>query len=44
MSVAIYAESFDPVTNGHISIIASGLIAFDRLIVAVLINPGKHSF
>lgn len=45
MSVAIYAGSFDPITNGHISIIRSGLVAFEKIIVAVLVNPGKtHLF
>ena len=43
MSVAIYPGSFDPITNGHVSIIRSGLVAFDHLIVAVLRNPKKSS-
>jgi pantetheine-phosphate adenylyltransferase len=43
MSVAIYPGSFDPITNGHVSIIRSGLVAFDRLVVAVLRNPKKSS-
>jgi pantetheine-phosphate adenylyltransferase len=43
MSVAIYPGSFDPITNGHVSIIKGGLVAFDRLIVAVLSNPKKQS-
>ncbi len=41
MSAAIYAGSFDPITNGHVAIIQSGLLAFDRIIVAVLTNPTK---
>ncbi|MDD9946876.1 MAG: pantetheine-phosphate adenylyltransferase [Myxococcales bacterium] len=41
MSGAIYAGSFDPITNGHVSIINSGLVAFDRIIVAVLTNTKK---
>jgi len=39
--LAIYPGSFDPVTNGHLDIIERGLKLFDRIIVAVLINPGK---
>lgn len=40
--IAIYPGSFDPVTNGHIDIIERGLKLFDRIIVAVLINPAKR--
>lgn len=40
--VAVYPGSFDPITNGHVSIIESGLVAFDRLIVALLNNPKKE--
>jgi pantetheine-phosphate adenylyltransferase len=43
MSVAIYPGSFDPMTNGHLSIIKGGLVVVDRLIVAVLSNPKKQS-
>jgi pantetheine-phosphate adenylyltransferase len=43
MSVAIYPGSFDPLTNGHLSIIRSGLVVFDHLIVAVLRNPRKEA-
>lgn len=43
MSVALYPGSFDPITNGHVSIIESGLVCFDKLVVAVLRNPKKHS-
>jgi pantetheine-phosphate adenylyltransferase len=43
MSAAIYAGSFDPITNGHVSIIRSGLVAFDRIIVAVLTNSKKQA-
>jgi len=41
MAVAIYPGSFDPLTNGHLSIIQRGLKVFDRLVVAVLNNPKK---
>jgi pantetheine-phosphate adenylyltransferase len=43
MSTAIYPGSFDPITNGHVSILQSGLRAFDRIVVAVLHNPKKSS-
>ena len=39
---AIYPGSFDPITNGHTSIIQSGLVAFDKIIVAVLDNGSKQ--
>ena len=41
--IAIYPGSFDPVTNGHIDIAKRGLKLFDRIIVAILHNPGKQS-
>ncbi len=40
---AIYAGSFDPVTNGHMEIIRRGLELFDRLIVGVARNPAKSA-
>lgn len=39
--LAIYPGSFDPVTNGHLDIIERGLKLFDKVIVAILTNPGK---
>ena len=39
--VAIYPGSFDPVTNGHLDIVKRGLKIFDKIIVAILYNPGK---
>ncbi len=39
--VAIYPGTFDPITNGHMSIIRRALEIFDKLIVAILINPQK---
>ncbi|WP_028320707.1 pantetheine-phosphate adenylyltransferase [Desulfatiglans anilini] len=38
---AIYPGTFDPVTNGHISIIKRGLKIFDKVIVAILRNSQK---
>jgi pantetheine-phosphate adenylyltransferase len=41
MRSAIYPGSFDPMTNGHLSIIQRGLKMFDRVIVAIAVNPKK---
>ncbi|HEY3449882.1 MAG TPA: pantetheine-phosphate adenylyltransferase [Myxococcales bacterium] len=38
----IYPGSFDPLTNGHLSLIHRALSMFDRLIVAVAHNPKKQ--
>ena len=39
--LAIYPGSFDPLTNGHVSLIQRGLKIFDGLVVAVANNPAK---
>ena len=39
--IAIYPGSFDPITNGHMDILERGLKLFDKIIVAILLNPGK---
>lgn len=38
---AIYPGTFDPVTKGHTDIIIRAASLFERVIVAVAINPGK---
>lgn len=38
---AVYAGSFDPLTNGHLWMIEQGAVLFDRLIVAIGTNPDK---
>lgn len=43
MTVAVYPGSFDPVTYGHLDIIARASRLFDRLHVAVLENPSKRA-
>ena len=40
--ICLYAGSFDPVTNGHLSLIRRAAERFDRLFVAVMHNPQKH--
>lgn len=39
---AIYPGTFDPLTNGHVDIIARACHLFDEVIVAILVNPGKQ--
>jgi pantetheine-phosphate adenylyltransferase len=39
--IAIYPGTFDPLTNGHLSILNRALKIFDKLVVAILINPKK---
>ncbi|NLB34635.1 MAG: pantetheine-phosphate adenylyltransferase [Elusimicrobia bacterium] len=42
-SLAIYPGSFDPVTNGHIDIIDKSLGIFDKIVVAIIVNPSKKT-
>jgi len=42
MSLAIYPGSFDPITNGHLSILRRGLEIFDEVTLAVARNPEKE--
>jgi pantetheine-phosphate adenylyltransferase len=39
---ALYPGSFDPITNGHLDLIARGSRLVDRLIVAILRNEAKQ--
>lgn len=43
MRRAIYPGSFDPVTNGHLDVIARGARLFDEVIVSVADNEAKRS-
>ena len=38
---AIYPGTFDPMTNGHLDLIARGAMIFDHLVVSVLENAQK---
>jgi len=40
---ALYAGSFDPITNGHLNIIERASVMFDSLTVSVVYNPSKKS-
>ncbi|MBM43157.1 MAG: pantetheine-phosphate adenylyltransferase [Acidobacteria bacterium] len=39
--IAVYPGTFDPLTNGHVDIIRRGVGLFDRIVVAILVNPDK---
>ena len=43
MRLAIYPGSFDPITNGHLDVIARAATLFDEVIVSVAINDAKKS-
>ncbi len=38
---AIYPGTFDPITNGHLSILKRALQIFDKVVIAILNNPQK---
>lgn len=38
---ALFAGSFDPMTNGHLDVVRSTVRIADRLVLAVGIHPGK---
>lgn len=39
---ALYAGSFDPITNGHLDIINRAAKLYDTLVVGVIANPSKN--
>ena len=39
--IALYAGSFDPVTNGHLDVVRQAVGLADRLVLAIGVNPGK---
>ena len=43
MRTAIYAGTFDPITNGHLDVIERASKMFDKIIVVVAINSKKTS-
>lgn len=42
--IAVYAGSFDPITNGHFDLIKEASKLFDKLIVLIAKNPKKVGF
>jgi pantetheine-phosphate adenylyltransferase len=41
MRIGLYPGTFDPVTNGHIDVIARAARLMDKLVIGVAINTGK---
>jgi pantetheine-phosphate adenylyltransferase len=41
-SLAVFPGSFDPITNGHLDIVDRGLAVFERVRMAILMNPDKQ--
>jgi pantetheine-phosphate adenylyltransferase len=38
---ALFAGSFDPITNGHLDVVGRAVRMVDRLVLAVGVHPGK---
>ena len=41
LRIALYAGSFDPVTNGHLDVVRQAARLADRLVLAIGLHPGK---
>lgn len=41
---AVYAGSFDPLTNGHVWVMQRAVHLFDELTIAIGVNPDKNYF
>ena len=41
MIIAIYPGSFDPITNGHLDVVARAARLFDKLVIAIYDTPEK---
>ncbi len=39
--IAVYPGTFDPLTNGHVSLVKRGLDIFDKIIVGVALHTSK---
>jgi pantetheine-phosphate adenylyltransferase len=40
---AVFTGTFDPITLGHLDVIKRGCLLFERLVVAIGVNPNKQS-
>lgn len=43
MKKTLYPGSFDPITYGHMDVIEQALNIFDKVIIAILVNPKKNN-
>ncbi|MFY1693919.1 MULTISPECIES: pantetheine-phosphate adenylyltransferase [unclassified Solwaraspora] len=41
-SLAVYPGTFDPFTSGHRDLVARARVMFDRIVVLLAVNAGKH--
>ncbi|MBO0662938.1 pantetheine-phosphate adenylyltransferase [Jiella sp. MQZ9-1] len=41
MRRAFYPGSFDPLTNGHLAVLAQAMTVFDEIFVGIGVHPGK---
>ncbi len=44
LKIGVFPGQFDPITYGHLDVIRRGVALFDKLVVAVGINPEKREF
>ena len=43
MKIAVFPGSFDPITSGHVDIVARALPLFDKLIIGIGVNSQKST-
>src|SRR5689334_13586500 len=43
MALAIYAGTFDPITNGHLSVVRQAVTLFGHVVVLIADNPEKKT-
>ena len=41
LRIALFAGSFDPITNGHLDVVSKAVRLADRLVLAIGVHPGK---